>query len=131
MLGCSFLAALIKEYGITDKSTDIGLTWKANICAKAEFESSDLKKIFQFCCRALNNLANAEHPFPQEMLSVLKQLLAISESILSCNFTDPYFLTKPFVESIYEVNQNPVLRLTSTWKDAILESQVVNLFFLV
>lgn len=131
MLGCSLFSALIQEYGNTQKSTNIGLTWKANISAKAEFEMSDLKRIFQFCCRALNSLSNAELPFPQETLSIVKQLLAISESVLSWNFTDPYFSKKPFIESIYEVSQYPSLRLTETWKDAILDSQVTNLFFLV
>ncbi|KAK6640921.1 hypothetical protein RUM44_012619 [Polyplax serrata] len=131
MLGCSLLAALIQEYGITDKSTDIGLTWKANIITKAEFETTDLKRIFQFCCRSLSSVANAENTFPQETLSLVKQLLAISESILCWNFTDPFFLKKPFVDSLYEMNQNPALRLTATWRDAILETQVVNLFFLV
>lgn len=124
---------MMQEYAITVKSSDVGLTWETHFKAKKQFEVTDLKRIFQFCCRALNSLANAEPPFSHEVLTLVKHLLSISETVLTWGFITcsfPKSLVGVF-EAVYESDQSPALRLGPVWKDAILDPQVVNLFFTV
>lgn len=38
MIGCSIINALMQEYAVTVKSTDVGLTWETHFKAKKQFE---------------------------------------------------------------------------------------------
>lgn len=38
MIGCSIISALMQEYAVTVKSTDVGLTWETHFKAKKQFE---------------------------------------------------------------------------------------------
>ena len=48
MIGCSIISALMLEYGVTVKSTDVGLTWETHFKSKKAFEvSHEYKKSYQ------------------------------------------------------------------------------------
>lgn len=40
MIGCSIVSALMQEYAVTVKSTDVGITWETHFKAKKQFEVS-------------------------------------------------------------------------------------------
>lgn len=124
---------MMQEYATTVKSSDVGLTWETHFRAKKQFEVTDLKRIFQFVCRALSSLASAEPPFSNEANALIKHLLSISETVLTWGFIISNFPKRlvGVFEAVYESDQSPALRLGPVWKDAILDPQVVNLFYMV
>jgi len=80
-LGCCLLAALLQEFALTQKSSDVGLTWENHLKAKIRFQDVELKRIFEFCCRALNEILSSEGGSP-----LLKHLLALVEAVLTWKF---------------------------------------------
>ncbi|OXU22639.1 hypothetical protein TSAR_013645 [Trichomalopsis sarcophagae] len=124
LLGCSIISAMMQEYATTIKSSDVGLAWEIHFKAKKQFEVTSLKRIFKFCVQALGELTKAD--IPESILSLIKHLLSICESVLMWGFI--YRLIGVF-ESVYESDNSPTLRLTTAWRDVILESSVIELFF--
>lgn len=51
------------------------------------FQSTDLKRIFEFCLRATTELIKAEKPFNSTVLVLMKHLLSILEGVLTWQFT--------------------------------------------
>ncbi|XP_014251089.1 exportin-4-like [Cimex lectularius] len=128
-LCCSLLTSLMQEHGNTMKSSDVGLTWETHFKIKKQFEMSDLKKILTICIRALTELSN----LPAD--SLLKQILALSEAVLSWGFVAlklgsqlSNIIVGIFEES-YEAEQYPSLKLSASWKELLLEKNIVNLYF--
>ncbi|KAF4517549.1 hypothetical protein B566_EDAN005113 [Ephemera danica] len=105
-LGCSIIAAIMQEYATTMKSCDVGLTWDTHFKVKKQFEATDLKRIFQFCVRALGELVRVEEANAQTRLIGM-------------------------FETVYEADNSPPLRLGQMWKDVILDEAVISLFFQV
>ncbi|XP_050429581.1 exportin-4-like [Adelges cooleyi] len=133
ILGCSIILALMQEYSTTVKSTDVGLSWESHYAAKKEFEAKDLKRIFLFSTRALNEMQNLSQPLSSDTLAVLKQLLNISENVLVWGFIStsmPKRLVGMF-EVIYNSENSPTLKLGSEWRDIITNPSTVNLYFQV
>ncbi|XP_021933085.1 exportin-4-like, partial [Zootermopsis nevadensis] len=133
ILGCNIISALMQEYATTVKSSDVGLTWETHFKAKKQFEVTDLKRIFQFCVQALGELSKLVPPYSDEVLALLKHLLSIAEGVLSWGFISanlPKRLIGVF-ETVYESDQSPALRLGTHWKEVILGSNVVTLFFTI
>ncbi|XP_014203920.1 exportin-4-like [Copidosoma floridanum] len=129
LLGCSIISALIQEYATTVKSSDVGLTWEVHFRAKKQFEVTSLKRIFKFCVHALGELTKAE--IPETILPLIKHLLSICESVLTWGFIY-VFLPKRLIgifETVYEADSSPTLRLTTMWRDAILDENVIQVFF--
>uniref|UniRef100_A0A1B6DRC6 Exportin-4 n=2 Tax=Clastoptera arizonana TaxID=38151 RepID=A0A1B6DRC6_9HEMI len=129
ILGCSIISALMQEYATTVKSSDVGLTWETHFKAKKMFEVSDLKRILQFTVLVLSQICQRDPPFPQPVL--LKHLLSISESILNWGFISanlPKRLIGVF-EAVYESDQSPSLKLNVSWKDVILNPNLIQLYF--
>nr|BAH72727.1 ACYPI004469 [Acyrthosiphon pisum] len=81
VLGCSIILALMHEY-----STTVGLTSESHYAAKKEFEAKDLRRIFVFSTRALHEIQNLPQPLSIDIMTVLKNLLIICESILVWGF---------------------------------------------
>ncbi|XP_018907814.2 exportin-4 isoform X3 [Bemisia tabaci] len=126
VLGCCIITTIIQEYSTTIKSSDVGFTWEMHITAKKEFESSDLPKIFQFCLRALNELTSVKSPFPAQVNTVAKHLLSISESVLQWNFTDS---GNSFLKMFVLKQEVYPLLITPQWRDILMNSEVLELFF--
>lgn len=74
------------EYAITVKSADIGLPWEAHFKAKKQFESSDLKRIFQFCIYFFSEVVKTDPPYPDSMMLLTEQILKIAEGVLSWGY---------------------------------------------
>ncbi|XP_058796622.1 exportin-4-like [Phymastichus coffea] len=129
LLGCSIISALMQEYATTVKSSDVGLTWETHFKAKKQFEVTTLKRIFKFCVQVLSEFMKSDIQEP--MLPLVKQLIAICEGVLTWGFIYvalPKRLIGVF-EAVYESDSSPTLRLTTMWKDVMLDPVVVQLFF--
>ncbi|KAL7287451.1 hypothetical protein TKK_0018556 [Trichogramma kaykai] len=129
MLGCSIISSLMQEYATTLKSSDVGLTWEVHFKAKKQFEVTCLKRIFKFCCQALNEFTTDD--IPENTMPLIKHLLSICENVLTWGFIYVN-LSKRLIgvfESIYETDTCPTLRLTSLWRDVMMEPMIVQLFF--
>lgn len=129
VLGCSLMFAIMQEHAITVKSADIGLRYEVHYKVKKNFESTDLKRIFEFCLRAITELIKAEKPFNNTVCVLMKQLLAILEGVLTWQFTTRRPLFKKLaglVEVRYELGDNPSLCPPMNWKSCLLQP---NIFF--
>lgn len=131
IVACSLLLALLQEYAVTIKSTDVGLTWEAHIESKSQFEVTDLRMIFKLCMRMLAEISQVEGAFPNHVLIILKLLLQIVENILTWHFVslELHKNITHLMETNYEAEYALPLKLATGWKDIILDPQVVELFF--
>ncbi|XP_003245507.1 exportin-4 [Acyrthosiphon pisum] len=126
VLGCSIILALMHEY-----STTVGLTSESHYAAKKEFEAKDLRRIFVFSTRALHEIQNLPQPLSIDIMTVLKNLLIICESILVWGFNStnmPKYLIGTF-KGRYNSENSPILKLGSEWKDIITNPSTVDLYF--
>ncbi|XP_034253012.1 LOW QUALITY PROTEIN: exportin-4-like [Thrips palmi] len=130
VLGCSLMSAIMQEHAITVKSADIGLRYEDHYKVKKNFESTDLKRIFEFCLRATTELIKAEKPFNSTVLVLMKHLLSILEGVLTWQFTTRRPLFKSLaglVEVRYELGDNPSLcPRCPKWKNVLFQP---NIFF--
>ncbi|XP_046399517.1 exportin-4-like [Ischnura elegans] len=130
LVACSIISALMQEYAITVKSSDVGLTWETHFKAKKQFQATDLKRIFHFCLQAFGELVKVEG-INGQALHLFHHLLSIAQSVLSWGFISSY-LPKRLIgvfESVLDSEPSPALRLGASWKDIILDPNVINLFF--
>ncbi|KAK3925728.1 Exportin-4, partial [Frankliniella fusca] len=122
VLGCSLMSAIMQEHAITVKSADIGLRYEVHYKVKKNFESTDLKRIYEFCLRAITELIKAEKPFNNSVFVLMKQLLAILEG--SCSPLLKRLAS--LVEVRYDLVDHPTLNPPPTWKSCLQEP---NIFF--
>lgn len=121
----------MQEYATTVKSADVGLPWETHFKAKKQFEATDLKRILEFCLRVLGEIIKLDPPYNDSANTVLKHLLAITESILTWGYISP-MLPKRVIglfEAVYESDQAPALRLSGMWKDVMFDPQFLPLMF--
>lgn len=121
----------MQEYATTVKSADVGLPWETHFKAKKQFEATDLKRIFQFCLQVLGEIGSKDPPYNDQVNTVLKHLLGITESILTWGYISP-MLPKRVIglfEAVYESDQAPALRLSANWKDVMFNTQFLPLMF--
>ncbi|CAH1975147.1 unnamed protein product [Acanthoscelides obtectus] len=131
ILGCNIITHLMQEYATTVKSTDVGLPWEVHFKAKKQFESTDLKRIFQFSIYLLTEVGKAGTPFPENMVVLIGHLLKILERVLTWGYVSP-FLPKRLIgiyEAVYEADAAPGLKLPASWADYILNPDMVPLVF--
>ncbi|XP_063590971.1 exportin-4-like [Penaeus indicus] len=128
MIGCSIISALMQEYAVTVKSTDVGLTWETHFKAKKQFEGSDLRRIFHFIVNLLGEVVKVEGKMSGELSSLLLKLLVIAETTLTWFFLNNYSLPKRLM-SVFEQDQNPSLRPGQQWRETFLDPAIVQLFF--
>lgn len=96
----------MQEYTNTVKSTDVGLPWEVHFKAKKQFEATDLKRIFQFCIQLLTEVAKNDPPFPDNVLKLTKQILKVTESVLTWGFISPQHILYILIllKLIYDLN---------------------------
>ncbi|GBP43484.1 Exportin-4, partial [Eumeta japonica] len=130
-LACSLILAIMQEYAITVKSADVGLIWEVHFRLKKSFENIDLKRIFRFTVEVLGQIVRSGHRPEGEQAMLTKQLLTIVETVLCWGQVSP-LLPKRLIgafEAIYESDTAPALRLNSSWRDTILQPELISLFF--
>ncbi|KAJ8985759.1 hypothetical protein NQ317_014412 [Molorchus minor] len=109
ILGCNIISNLMQEYATTVKSTDVGLPWEIHFKAKKQFESTDLKRIFQFCVYLLSEVVKSDPPYSDTMTQ-LTGLIGI-------------------YESVYQSDSAPSLKLTSSWSEIVFNPDLLPLMF--
>ncbi|CAL4214717.1 unnamed protein product, partial [Meganyctiphanes norvegica] len=127
MIGCSIISALMQEYAVTVKSTDVGLTWETHFKAKKQFEGSDLRRIFHFIVGLVGEVLKVEGKLNEELSSLLLKLLTIAENTLTWSFISLHLPKR--LMSVFEQDQNPSLRPGQQWRDTFLDPAILELFF--
>ena len=56
------------------------------------FQQSDLKQVFSFCLQVLHELEKVPSPMSREVTAVFNRFLAITEQVLSWEFTPKYHI---------------------------------------
>lgn len=123
----------MQEYASTVRSTDVGLPWEIHFKAKKQFEATDLQRIFKFCIQLLSEIVKNDPPYDTNITSLTENLLIITENILTWGYISP-MLPKRIIgvyEAVYESDQAPPLRLSSSWQDVMLAPQFLPLMFQV
>lgn len=131
IIACNLLAALMQEYATTCKSSDVGLPWEVHFKAKKLFEATDLPRIFRFCVRVLKEVLQGDPPFPADVSTLIKHILALSETVLTWGCISPLLpkLLIGMFEDMHQADQAPALRVAPAWKDILLDPELLALFF--
>ncbi|XP_022828362.1 exportin-4-like [Spodoptera litura] len=130
-LACSLILAIMQEFAITVKSADVGLIWEVHFRLKKSFEALDLKRIFRFTVGVLEQIVRSGLRPEGEQALLTKQLLTIVETVLCWSHVSP-LLSKRLIgafEAIYESDTAPALRLSLSWRDTIMQPELLALFF--
>lgn len=132
-LGCSLLNALLTEFSSSTRASDVGLRWEVHLHAKKAFETTHLKKIFQFCLQGLSEtqrLASDGALSSAPVRTLLRKLLLLAEHVLSWNFQFAVLLPRKLV-GLFESQQSPTLRPGGEWKEIFVEQNIPEFFLTV
>ncbi|XP_062390462.1 exportin-4 isoform X1 [Sardina pilchardus] len=127
-LACSILTALLSEFSSSSKTSNIGLSMEFHGNCKRQFQEDDLRQIFMLTMEVLQEFSRREN-LNAQMSSVFQRYLALANQVLSWNFLPPN-LGRHYI-AMFEATQNVMLKPTETWRDALLDTRVMDLFFTV
>ncbi|XP_014029519.1 exportin-4 isoform X1 [Salmo salar] len=127
-LACSILTALISEFSSSSKTSNIGLNMEFHGSCKRIFQEDDLHQIFMLTMEVLQEFSRREN-LNAQMSSVFQRYLALANQVLSWNFLPPN-LGRHYI-AMFESTQNVMLKPTETWREALLDTCVMDLFFTV
>ncbi|KAF2356553.1 Importin-beta N-terminal domain [Trinorchestia longiramus] len=148
LMGCSVLNALMQEYAVTVKSTDVGITWETHFKAKKQFEGTDLRRIFHFVLGLLKEGAHSLEASGQagrgeipdgDLKTTVLRLIMLAEGTLTWTFISlhyilccyfwSHFILLCSVSLMFEHDQNPPLRPGSQWEQTFKDPSLVQVFF--
>uniref|UniRef100_A0A2K6GH83 Exportin-4 n=1 Tax=Propithecus coquereli TaxID=379532 RepID=A0A2K6GH83_PROCO len=112
-LACSILTALLSEFSSSTKTSNMKKTFI---------------KIFVLTVEVLQEFSRREN-LNAQMSSVFQPYLALANQVLSWNFFPPN-LGRHYI-AMFESSQNVVLKPTESWRETLLDSRVMELFFTV
>ncbi|XP_067108990.1 exportin-4 [Osmerus mordax] len=127
-LACSILTALLSEFSSSSKTSNIGLSMEFHGSCKRIFQEEDLRQIFMLTMDVLQEFSRREN-LNAQMSSVFQRYLALANQVLSWNFLPPN-LGRHYI-AMFESTQNVMLKPTETWREALLDTRVMDLFFTV
>ncbi|XP_020921099.1 exportin-4 isoform X4 [Sus scrofa] len=127
-LACSILTALLSEFSSSSKTSNIGLSMEFHGNCKRVFQEEDLRQIFLLTVGVLQEFSRRES-LSAQMSSVFQRYLALANHVLSWNFLPPN-LGRHYI-AMFESSQNVLLKPTESWREALLDSRVMELFFTV
>ncbi|XP_012863228.2 exportin-4, partial [Echinops telfairi] len=127
-LACSILTALLSEFSSSSKTSNIGLSMEFHGNCKRIFQEEDLRQIFLLTVEVLQEFSRREH-LSAQMSSVFQRYLALANQVLSWNFLPPN-LGRHYI-AMFESSQNVMLKPTESWRETLLDSRVMELFFTV
>ncbi|XP_048095788.1 exportin-4 [Alosa alosa] len=127
-LACSILTALLSEFSSSSKTSNIGLSMEFHGNCKRQFQEDDLRQIFMLTMEVLQEFSRREN-LNAQMSSVFQRYLALANQVLSWNFLPPN-LGRHYI-AMFEATQNVMLKPTEAWRDALLDTRVMDLFFTV
>ncbi|KAK2850201.1 hypothetical protein Q7C36_008984 [Tachysurus vachellii] len=136
-LACSILTALLSEFSSSSKTSNIGLSMEFHGSCKRIFQEDDLKQIFLLNMEVLQEFSRREN-LNAQMSSVFQRYLALANQVLSWNFLPPnHILLRKWMPlgrhyiAMFEATQNVMLKPTESWREALLDHRVMDLFFTV
>ncbi|KAM4608329.1 LOW QUALITY PROTEIN: exportin-4 [Polymixia lowei] len=127
-LACSILTALLSEFSSSSKTSSIGLSMEFHGSCKRLFQEEDLRQIFVLTMEVLQEFSRREN-LNAQMSSVFQRYLALANQVLSWNFLPPN-LGRHYI-AMFEATQNVMLKPTESWREALLDTRVMDLFFTV
>ncbi|XP_036152455.1 exportin-4 isoform X1 [Myotis myotis] len=127
-LACSILTALLSEFSSSSKTSNIGLSMEFHGNCKRVFQEEDLRQIFVLTVEVLQEFSRREN-LSAQMSSVFQRYLSLANQVLSWNFLPPN-LGRHYI-AMFESSQNVLLKPTESWREALLDSRVMELFFTV
>ncbi|XP_017560092.1 exportin-4 [Pygocentrus nattereri] len=127
-LACSILTALLSEFSSSNKTSNIGLSMEFHGSCKRVFQEDDLRQIFVLTMEVLQEFSRREN-LNAQMSSVFQRYLALANQVLSWNFLPPN-LGRHYI-AVFEATQNVMLKPTESWREALLDNRVMDLFFTV
>lgn len=128
LVACSVLAALILEFSMTNRSTNVGLAWNQHAKCKRAFEANDLKSIFCLTVDALGNTISMdeESNVLQDKNGLCKHFLAIAEQILTWSFTPAVLVRRSVM--IQATDEQLPFKPGADWATVLLNANL-DLFF--
>ncbi|XP_077436841.1 exportin-4 isoform X2 [Vanacampus margaritifer] len=127
-LACSILTALLSEFSSSSKTSSIGLSMEFHGSCKRLFQEDGLRQIFAMTMEVLQEFSRREN-LSAQMSCVFQRYLALANQVLSWNFLPPN-LGRHYI-AMFEAVQNVTLKPTETWREALLDTRVMDLFFTV
>ncbi|XP_063743859.1 exportin-4 [Eleginops maclovinus] len=127
-LACSILTALLSEFSSSSKTSSIGLSMEFHGSVKRLFQEDGLRQIFMLTMEVLQEFSRREN-LNAQMSSVFQRYLTLANQVLSWNFLPPN-LGRHYI-AMFEATQNVMLKPTETWREALLDTRVMDLFFTV
>ncbi|XP_040913710.1 exportin-4 [Toxotes jaculatrix] len=127
-LACSILTALLSEFSSSSKTSSIGLSMEFHGSCKRLFQEDGLRQIFMLTMEVLQEFSRREN-LSAQMSSVFQRYLALANQVLSWNFLPPN-LGRHYI-AMFEATQNVTLKPTESWREALLDTRVMDLFFTV
>ncbi|XP_028847958.1 exportin-4 isoform X1 [Denticeps clupeoides] len=127
-LACSILTALLSEFSSSSKTSNIGLSMEFHGNCKRLFQEDDLRQIFMLTMEVLQEFSRREN-LNAQMSSVFQRYLALANQVLSWNFLPPN-LGRHYI-AMFEATQNVMLKPPESWREALLDTRVMDLFFTV
>uniref|UniRef100_A0A674PNH5 Exportin-4 n=1 Tax=Takifugu rubripes TaxID=31033 RepID=A0A674PNH5_TAKRU len=107
-LACSILTALLTEFSSSSKTSSIGLSMEFHGSCKRLFQEEGLRQIFVLTMEVLQEFTRREN-LNAQMSSVFQRYLALAN----------------------HATQNVMLKPTETWREALLDTRIMDLFFTV
>ncbi|MFT7818260.1 exportin-4 isoform X1 [Arapaima gigas] len=150
-LACSILTALLSEFSSSSKTSNIGLSMEFHGNCKRLFQEDDLRQIFVLTMQVLQEFSRREN-LSAQMSSVFQRYLALANQVLSWNFLPPNHILQSLPTGFYlatlllalipvalgrhyiamfESSQNVTLKPTESWRETLLDTRVMDLFFTV
>uniref|UniRef100_A0A671UI68 Exportin-4 n=1 Tax=Sparus aurata TaxID=8175 RepID=A0A671UI68_SPAAU len=121
-LACSILTALLSEFSSSSKTSSIGLSMEFHGSCKRVFQEEGLRQIFMLTMEVLQEFSRREN-LNAQMSSVFQRYLTLANQVLSWNFLPP--------NHILSSSENVTLKPTESWREALLDTRVMDLFFTV
>uniref|UniRef100_A0A3Q3JYA9 Exportin-4 n=1 Tax=Monopterus albus TaxID=43700 RepID=A0A3Q3JYA9_MONAL len=134
-LACSILTALLSEFSSSSKTSSIGLSMEFHGSCKRLFQEDGLRQIFMLTMEVLQEFSRQEN-LNAQMSSVFQRYLTLANQVLSWNFLPPNHilsfgsLGRHYI-AMFEATQNVMLKPTESWREALLDTRVMDLFFTV
>uniref|UniRef100_A0A3P9MVK9 Exportin-4 n=1 Tax=Poecilia reticulata TaxID=8081 RepID=A0A3P9MVK9_POERE len=129
-LACSILTALLSEFSSSSKTSSIGLSMEFHGNCKRLFQEDGLRQIFMLTMEVLQEFSRREN-LNAQMSCVFQRYLALANQVLSWNFLPPNHilsLGRHYI-AMFEATQNVTLKPTESWREALLDTRVMDLFF--
>ncbi|AWP13536.1 Exportin-4 [Scophthalmus maximus] len=143
-LACSILTALLSEFSSSSKTSSIGLSMEFHGSCKRLFQEESLREIFMLTMEVLQEFSRREN-LSAQMSCVFQRYLTLANQVLSWNFLPPNHILSVSVGdqaltggslgrhyiAMFEATQNVTLKPSESWREALLDTRVMDLFFTV